>query len=160
MLREEEEERAWGRGTMKGDGDRQSDCERDRDATGWNEKAEGKNNKRVGKMEKVFNRWVFLPACSSLFCFITSALSSADSTVSVAEVVWRHWPGRELKNPLMSCSELLFRAKRRNLSGSPINSWKPDYWNDITSPDWAAQPLSLHFPTKICRSKPPRYQQK
>lgn len=67
-----------------------SDCKRNRDATGWNEKVEGKNNKRVEKMEKAFNRWVFLPACSSLFCFITSALSSADSTASVAEVVWRH----------------------------------------------------------------------
>lgn len=49
-----------------------------------------KNNKRVGKMEKVFNRCVVLPADSSLFCFITSALCSAGCTVSVAEVVWRH----------------------------------------------------------------------
>lgn len=37
MLKDEEEERALGRGTAKrarGDRDRQSDCKRDRDATG------------------------------------------------------------------------------------------------------------------------------
>ena len=103
MLRERERERGRGgrRGregteTVRGgDGDGEIRTERDRDAAGRNEKAGKKkkkerNNKRVGKMEKVFNRCVVLPADSSLFCFITSALCSAGCTVSVAEVVWRH----------------------------------------------------------------------
>lgn len=96
MLREgERREKRKREGTETargGDGDGEIRTERDRDAAGRNEKAGGKkkNNKRVGKMEKVFNRCVVLPADSSLFCFITSALCSAGCTVSVAEVVWRH----------------------------------------------------------------------
>lgn len=106
------------------------------------------------KMEKAFNRCVFLPASSSLsilfhylcplFCR-QHCLCGKGSSETL-------WPGRDLKTPLMFCSEVLFRAKRRNISGCPINYYR--LWNGITSPDWAAHWHCLHFPTKICLSNP------
>jgi len=51
------------------------------------------------QMEKKLNRGVLLPSRSFLFCFVTIALSSADITVFVAEVVRRHCGLRETWNP-------------------------------------------------------------
>lgn len=48
-----------------------------------------KNNKWVGR-ERVQEMCFPLSLSSSLFCFITSALCSADCSVSVAELVWSH----------------------------------------------------------------------
>lgn len=73
-------ERGRGRKSRGGGGGRRVEViDRERGVgmpQGGMKKAEEKKNKRVGKIEKAFNRCVFLPASSSLFCFITSALCS------------------------------------------------------------------------------------
>lgn len=66
-------------------------------------KAEWKKKPSNKRVEEALNRHVFLPFSSSFFSLFPSALCSADRTVTVAEVVWRLWPGRDLKSSLMLC---------------------------------------------------------
>lgn len=93
-------------------------------------------------MEKAFNR-CFLPRLLvSILFHYPCPLFCRQHCLCGRGSLETMWPGRDLKKPLMLCSEVLFRAKRRNLSGCPINYWRLDYWNGITSPDWAAPSIS------------------
>ncbi len=114
--------RGWARAKrMRGDRDREIDGERSRDATGWNEKAE----------EKITKGWERWRKCS-IDVFSSQPARLYSVSLPLPSVLQLHslrgrgsletlWPGRDLKNPVMFCSEVLFRAKRRNLSGCPIN---------------------------------------
>lgn len=124
-----------------------------------------KKNKWTGEAEKASGRCVFshFPGLYSfhylcpLFCRLQCLCgrSSLESlwTLNCVCVDEGCRLGKKPQNTQMFSSELLFRAKRRNLSGCPINCWRLD-WNGITSPDWAAHWLSFHFLTKICHSNP------
>lgn len=110
-------------------------------------------------MEKAFNRCVFLPASSSLFCFITSALCSADNTVSVAEGVWRHCGLAETWKTLW-CSVLRCSSGLRGEISLAVPLTTRDWTIEMVLPPLTERRISC---SSISRQKSvaqtPRYQQ-